>query len=132
MPYLNDTESEVAEMPESPPALREGLTQTRRLKPLGVLLVWRQNAAWSRATPEERRSFDLEDPQVLKAWEGKVEGQIYRIYGYNGENEEAWEFFALLEFDDLEAWSRIQQRLEQDGFGAYFSWEIIAFGRRVG
>ena len=71
-------------------------------------------------------------PKSLKAWGKKIEGQIYRIYGYTGEKEEAWEFFSLLEFDDLEAWSRIQQRLEQDGFGAYFSWEIIAFGRCAG
>ena len=102
------------------------------LQPLGVLLVCKRNENWHRANPAERRPFDLEDPLVLKHWEDRVEQRIYRVYGYSDGEKDAWEFFTLLEFDDMEAWSRLQQGLEDAGFSAYFDWEIIAFGRRLG
>ena len=112
--------------------LRETLTQQPYPQPLGVLLVCRRNETWHRADAEERRPFDLEDPHILRRWEDRIEQRIYRIYGYGDGEKDAWEFFTLLEFDDMEVWNRLQQGLENAGFSAYFDWEIIAFGRRLG
>jgi len=114
------------------PDLEESLISKRRVQPLGVLLVFRRDDAWYQTPSETRQNFDFENPVVLKQWEKQIQGRIYRIYGYHEQNGEAWEFFSLLEFDDLEAWNNLQQRLDNAGFSTYFSWDIITLGRRLG
>ena len=111
--------------------LRECLGQKLNVQPLGVLLVWKRSGAWHQAGPVERQPFDLDDPDVLKRWEARLEGQIYRIYGYSEEDGNAWEYLALLEFRDMAAWNGLHQRLDEVGFSTYFEWDIVAFGRRI-
>lgn len=116
----------------SDPTVLEVPARPPRSQPLGVLLVCRYGAAWHRAAPEKRRPFNLDDPRTLKTWEKKIESRIYRIYGYNENEKNPWEFFALLEFGDLQTWNRRQQSLDTAGFSTYFEWDILAFGRRLG
>ncbi|MDP6776935.1 MAG: hypothetical protein QGI83_09225 [Candidatus Latescibacteria bacterium] len=124
------SEEDVPHVSEHP--LRESLVQKPRLQPLGVLLMCRRSEAWHKADVRERREFDLSDPQVLEDWEQKLEGRFYRIYGYGEGEREPWEFFSLLEFDDLEAWQGLEAKLEESGFSVFFEWEVLAFGRRAG
>jgi len=109
------------------PALPKGTRQ-----PLGVLLVCTRNARWHDVSSEERQPFDLSVLQVLKFWEKKVGGRIYRVYAGGECGDSFWEFFTLLECEDLPAWKAILQNLEQAGFNSYFDWDIIAFGRSIG
>lgn len=97
---------------------------------LGTMLVLKRQPAWQEALPDARHSFDLDDAAVLKRWERRLGSRIYRIYGYLSDAE--WEFFALLEFDDLDAWQRLQQYLDTSGFSMYYAWDIVALGRRMG
>lgn len=121
---------------ESRPAelARPGSATDRRgrRRPLGVLLVCSRNAAWHGADPNERHPFDFDDSRVLKRWEAKVKGRIYRVYAYSDREEASWEYFTLLEFDDLTAWNRLQEEMDDAGFSAYFDWDIVAFGRSIG
>ncbi len=112
--------------------LRKTLVQKPQLQPLGVLLMCRRSETWHQASVQERREFDLDDPQVLEDWERKLEGRFYRVYGYGEGEKESWELFSLLEFDDLEAWQTLEGKLDESGFSAFFEWEVIAFGRRAG
>ncbi len=134
MAHLQRSSSEAAETAHDTAdrPLRDTLVQTPQLQPLGVLLVCRYNEAWRQASLEKRHPFDFENPQILKRWEEKIEGRIYKIYGYNKAEKSSWKFFTLLEFDDLQAWNRLQEKLDETGFSDYFDWEIIAFGRRIG
>ena len=135
MAHLQRSSSETAEGTAHDTAyrpLRDTLVQNPQLQPLGVLLVCRHNETWHRTGPEQRHLFDFGNPQVLKRWEEKIEGRVYKIYGYNEAEKGSWDFFTLIEFDDLQAWNRLQEKLDETGFSAYFDWKIIAFGRRIG
>ena len=81
---------------------------------LGVMLVFKREALWQEVGSEARRSFNLEDPVILKRWERRLGSGIYRVYDYAP--EAGWEFFALLAFGDLEAWQHLQQYLDTSGF----------------
>ena len=124
------SEQEASHLRELP--LRGTLAQKPQLQPLGVLLMCRRGAAWHTAGERQRRKFDLDDPLVLEDWEQRLEGRFYRIYGYAEGKTEPWEFFTLLEFDDLEAWKNLESKLDEAGFSTLFEWEVIAFGRRAG
>ena len=126
----NASEQEGARISDHP--LRKTLVQKPQLQPLGVLLMCRRSEAWHRANAQERREFDLDDPQVLEDWEQKLEGRFYRLYGYGEGDKDPWEFFSLLEFDDLEAWQNLEGTLDESGFSTFFEWEVVAFGRRAG
>lgn len=97
---------------------------------LGVMLIFKRQKFWDVAKPEARQSFDLSDAAILKRWERRLCGRIYRVYGSSF--EAGWEFFALLEFEDLEAWQRVQQYLDTSGFSAYYVWEVATLGRQMG
>jgi hypothetical protein len=97
---------------------------------LGTMLVFKRQASWQTEQPDVRRSFDLDEPTILKRWERRLGGRIYQVYEYSP--EAGWEFFALLEFDDLEAWQNLQQYLDTSGFSTYYAWDIVALGRRMG
>tara|TARA_Y100000588_G_C13654845_1_gene669552 strand:- start:193 stop:450 length:258 start_codon:yes stop_codon:yes gene_type:complete len=70
--------------------------------------------------------------KVLKFWEKKVGGRIYRVYAGGESGDSFWEFLTLLECEDLPAWKNILQNLEQAGLNPFFDWDIIAFGRSIG
>jgi hypothetical protein len=97
---------------------------------LGAMLVLKRQASGQEVDAEIGRSFDLDDSANLKRWERRLSSHIYRVYGY--EPEAGWEFFALLEFADLEAWQQLQEYLDTSGFSAYYTWDIVALGRRMG
>ncbi|MDA0709640.1 MAG: hypothetical protein O3B73_05440 [bacterium] len=106
--------------------------ELRGRRSLGAMLVFKRQMAWQELAPEVRRSFDLDDPAVLRRWERHLGSRIYRIYGYHDSPEAGWEFFALLEFTDLEAWQQSQQYLDTSGFSTYYTWDIVALGRQMG
>ncbi|MDA0746740.1 MAG: hypothetical protein O2954_09475 [bacterium] len=114
---------------ETKPGSFSSATQKPSRQPLGILLFCRRNSAWHQASTEQRNTFDLNDPAVLKCWEQKMGGRIFRIYASDENVNGTWEFFTLLEFHDLPAWSQLQEELEASEFGTYFDWDIAAFGR---
>lgn len=118
-----DTGTLEALLPPFEPATRRSL---------GAMLVFKQQASWQEVGIEARQSFDLDNPTVLKRWERRLGSRVYRVYGYHEAPEAGWQFFALLEFGDLEAWQQLQQYLDSSGFSTYYTWEIVALGRRMG
>lgn len=125
---LRATDSGALEATEFPRASRT----VRRIQPLGAMLVFKRNKTWAETPPDVRRDFDLDDPNVLKRWEKQLASRIYRVYGYHEAPEAGWEFFSLLEFDDLEAWQQLQNHLDASGFSLYYAWDIVTLGRRLG
>jgi|GEM_PF-2005820 hypothetical protein len=119
--------AEPRRMATSPTTSQEGVRQ-----PLGVLLVCTRNAHWHGAPEEARHPFDLTIPKILKFWEKRVGGRIYRVYAGGETGNSKWEFFTLLECDDLPAWNARLQKLEEAGFNTFFDWDIIALGRSLG
>ena len=97
---------------------------------LGAMLVFKRQMSKKKIETDVSGSFDLGDPAILKRWERRLGSQIYRVYGYSP--EAGWEFFALLEFGDLEAWQHLQKYLDTSGFSTYYVWDIVALGRRMG
>jgi hypothetical protein len=97
---------------------------------LGVMLVFKRQTSKKEVEKDVNGSFDLDDPVILKRWERRLGNRIYSIYGYSP--EAGWEFFALLEFGDLEAWQHLQQYLDTSGFSRYYVWDIVALGRHMG
>ncbi len=125
---LRSTDTGILETPTHSPE-RSG---SRRMQPLGAMLVFKRNKRWCDAASAERRPFDLDDPVVLKRLEKRLSSCIYRIYGYHEAPEAGWEFFSLLEFEDLEAWQQLQTHLDLSGFSTYYTWNIVTLGRRLG
>ncbi|MGA1197847.1 MAG: hypothetical protein ACO36I_15265 [Candidatus Latescibacterota bacterium] len=119
---LKSTDTEVLETFGSLPELH-----TRRS--LGAMLVFKRQTSSKEIETDVNGSFDLDDPAILKRWERRLGSRIYRVYGYAP--EAGWEFFALLEFGDLEVWQHLQQYLDTSGFSTYYAWNIVALGRRM-
>ena len=96
-------------------------------QPLGALLIFKGDE------PETHPSgiLDIPNPRTLEDWEDCLGEKIYKIYGIKKPEEEAWQYFSLLEFADLEAWQQFQTQLDQAGFSDCFTWEIVALGRRL-
>ncbi|MDP6037555.1 MAG: hypothetical protein QGG64_03320 [Candidatus Latescibacteria bacterium] len=99
---------------------------------LGALLLFKRNDTWKTVGADARRTFDLDDPAVLKRWEKSLASRIYKVYGYHENPTAAWEFFTLLEFSDLENWQQLQKNLDASGFSTYYTWDVVALGRRLG
>jgi len=119
---LRSTDTEVLE------TLGSQLEQQAR-RSLGAMLVFKRQTFPKKVETDVNGSFDLDDPAILKRWERRLGSRIYRVYGYSP--EAGWEFFALLEFGDLEAWQHLQQYLDTSGFSTYYAWDIVALGRRM-
>ena len=96
-------------------------------QPLGALLIFKRTETETHPTD----ILDFPTPRPLKDWENCLGEKIYKIYGINKPEEEAWQYFSLLEFADLEAWQQFQTQLNQAGFSDCFIWEIVALGRRM-
>lgn len=105
-------------------------TELNARRSLGAMLVFKRQADWQDLGMDVQRSFDFDDRGVLKRWERRLGSRVYRMYGYAPET--GWEFFALLEFDDLEAWQQLQEYLDTSGFSTYYRWDIVALGRHMG
>ncbi|MCZ6632530.1 MAG: hypothetical protein O7G87_03930 [bacterium] len=99
-----------------------------RSQPLGALLIFKRDEPETHPTG----NLDFTNPKTLKDWEKCLGEKIYKIYGIKKPEEEAWQYFSLLEFADLEAWQQFQTQLDQAGFSDCFIWEIVALGRRIG
>jgi len=123
---LKSTDTGALETPE-PPAEAPPARRT-----LGAMLVFKHQAIWSDVTLNAQHNFDLDDPTVLKRWEKRLASRIYRVYGYHEAPDAEWEFFALLEFGDLDAWQQLQKYLDASGFSTYYAWDIVVLGRRMG
>ncbi len=50
---------------------------------LGALLLFKRNDTWKTVGADARRTFDLDDPAVLKRWEKSLASRIYKVYGYH-------------------------------------------------
>ena len=98
---------------------------------MGAFLLFKRGASWFSADADSRSHYDLENAEILRLWENRLGGRIYKLYGCDWDEGSAWEFFVVFEFQDLEAWQCLQNQMDRDGFSEYFSWNILALGRRL-
>ena len=99
-----------------------------RSQPLGVILFCRRKGLNAVDTGDTAGGAQ-EAVNAIAELERHVKSRIYRVYACEDGPEGRWEYFAVLEFGDLQAWNVFEQNLEKNGFGTLFEWEVRAFGR---
>ena len=110
----------------------EAVLPSATSRSLGALLFFKRADTWKTVGANAHRTFDLHDPSALKKWEKRLASRIYKVYGYHENPTAAWEFFTLIEFSDLEDWQQMQKHFDASGFSTYYTWDVVALGRRLG
>lgn len=100
-----------------------------RSQPLGVILFCRRKRLNDEAGTGDAADGTQEAVKAIAELERRVKSRFYRVYACEDGPEGRWEYFAVLEFCDLQAWNVFEQNLEKKGFGTLFEWEVRAFGR---
>ena len=99
--------------------------------PLGLILFCRRKPGNGHAVEGDPGHLSKAERTALAELERRVKSRIYRVYACEKGTTGGWEYFAILEFVDLRAWSLFEQDLAGNGFGDHFDWDIRAFGRRL-
>ena len=103
--------------------------RSMRSQPLGVILFCRRKRLLNAVDTGDAAGGAQEAVKAITELERRVKSRVYRVYACEDGPEGRWEYFAVLEFGDLQAWNVFEQNLEKNGFGTLFEWEVRAFGR---
>ena len=97
---------------------------------LGLLILLKNTAA---PVPDEDltpQAWDLHEPDERTRLEQLLSGPVYKAYGSKLDMLTDWPYFCLSELRDLDAWSSVEELLEQCKADRMIEWEVVAFGRR--
>ena len=126
-----DTNGGPVQQPRRTPAGAVG-ARSMQSQPLGVVLFCRRKGINGETGKSNAESGAQEAMAAITELGRRVKSRVYRVYACEDGPDGKWEYFAVLEFGDLQAWNLFEQDLERNGFGAHFDWNVRAFGRGLG